>query len=522
MHLENLINKKYNKLLVLSYAGHQKWNCLCDCGSTCIKSGYSLTHNRVVDCGIKGKHPKIDMTNTNIGNWHIDKFLGGDMWLCTCKCGTQKQVSGYLLRQGKSKSCGCSKFENNRLSNTNFDLSEWNYTKNVINPTDISAHSKEKVWWICKQGHSYQQSVANKFDLNQSCPYCSGKLAIMGYNDLITLYPNIAKEFDVERNKPILLETLKPQSNIKIWWKCKFGHSWQTAPYNRIKGHNCPYCNNEKRKSFPECAIFYYLYQIDNTILHNDTSLGFELDVYIPNKHIGIEYDGANWHQDRDRDLRKNKKCEDIGITLIRIREQPLTILNSTSEDYIVSNEEELTNIIQIIIKQVYKQDIAINIDKDRTQIEKLKLSSPKERSLAFCRPDLSQEFDIEKNGGITPNDVYMGSNKKYWWTCNKGHTYRMTPYEKQSLKQCPYCSGRRGRKIKNIDTNEIFDTQIEAAKSINGHPEAIYRCCLGLLNKTGNYHWQYVYEKDEWTQWLERNNMKNNVIENGGGKDGE
>lgn len=30
-------------------------------------------------------------------------------WLCQCACGNQKIISGYSLRRGNSKSCGCSR-----------------------------------------------------------------------------------------------------------------------------------------------------------------------------------------------------------------------------------------------------------------------------------------------------------------------------------------------------------------------------------------------------------------------------
>ena len=29
------------------------------------------------------------------------------LWLCKCLCGAEKKVSGYSLRRGKTRSCGC-------------------------------------------------------------------------------------------------------------------------------------------------------------------------------------------------------------------------------------------------------------------------------------------------------------------------------------------------------------------------------------------------------------------------------
>ncbi len=61
----------------------------------------------------------IDMTGKKIGWWsviertdppaHVKSTLKQAWWLCKCKCGTQKPRTGGQLREGKTKSCGCSR-----------------------------------------------------------------------------------------------------------------------------------------------------------------------------------------------------------------------------------------------------------------------------------------------------------------------------------------------------------------------------------------------------------------------------
>lgn len=56
---------------------------------------------------------KSNFSTTPHGHWQPLEKAGPDasgrmMWLCECKCGTIKPVLAYLLRSGKSKSCGCS------------------------------------------------------------------------------------------------------------------------------------------------------------------------------------------------------------------------------------------------------------------------------------------------------------------------------------------------------------------------------------------------------------------------------
>ena len=73
---------------------------------------------------------------------------------------------------------------------------------------------------------------------------CSNRIIIAGYNDLETLRPDIAGEWDKWRNQ------LKPSevavhSNIKVWWVDYIDHHWEAKIGDRTKkngGTNCPYC----------------------------------------------------------------------------------------------------------------------------------------------------------------------------------------------------------------------------------------------------------------------------------------
>jgi GNAT superfamily N-acetyltransferase len=49
------------------------------------------------------------------------------------------------------------------------------------------------------------------------CPYCSGKVAIPGENDLQTLFPELAAQWDFEKNPGKPGETL-PGAHEKVWW----------------------------------------------------------------------------------------------------------------------------------------------------------------------------------------------------------------------------------------------------------------------------------------------------------------
>jgi hypothetical protein len=66
---------------------------------------------------------------------------------------------------------------------------------------------------------------------------------------------------------------------------------------------------------------------------------------------------------------------------------------------------------------------------------------------LATVHPEISKEWDYEKNSNITPHDVIGGSNKKRHWKCTKGHRWVMSPnkrYKNNKIVICPYCSNNK------------------------------------------------------------------------------
>ena len=126
---------------------------------------------------------------------------------------------------------------------------EWNYEKNNgLTPVDVSPNSNKKVWWKCSKGHEWQAIIQSR-NKGTGCPYCSGRYAIKGVNDLQTVNPALAKEWNYEKNNGLTPADVLPNSDKKVWWKCSNGHEWQATIGSRNKGSGCPICRkNKKRK----------------------------------------------------------------------------------------------------------------------------------------------------------------------------------------------------------------------------------------------------------------------------------
>ena len=134
----------------------------------------------------------------------------------------------------------------NDLATLNPQISrEWHYEKNNgLKPENFTIKSGKKVWWQCEKGHEWETAICNRTGGKTNCPYCSGQKVLKGYNDLATLNPELAKEWNVNKNLPLTAEDVTLQSNKKVWWVCSKGHEWETTVFHRYEGTGCPICTN--------------------------------------------------------------------------------------------------------------------------------------------------------------------------------------------------------------------------------------------------------------------------------------
>ncbi len=99
--------------------------------------------------------------------------------------------------------------------------------------------------WKCKKNHIWEVSPESRFSKKSvsGCPYCSNNKILIGFNDLKTLFPEIANEAHGWDPKEVI-----PGSNKKLEWICKLGHLWTTSPDQRTgrAKSGCPFCSNKK------------------------------------------------------------------------------------------------------------------------------------------------------------------------------------------------------------------------------------------------------------------------------------
>ena len=357
-----------------------------------------------------------------------------------------------------------------------------------LTPEDVIPGTKKQVWWQCDKGHEWKASVEQRCR-SKGCPICQNRRIIRKVNDLFTLYPELQEEWDFERNTKQPKEYTGGSSAV-VWWKCKKGHHWKAAISDRSRGYNCPECSEERRVSFPEKAILYYVKKIFPDVEANYRSkwLGQqELDIYIPEQIIAIEYDGEYGHSKpvcQKRDEKKNRLCQENRILLIRIREPLCPLLENSSVNYIMNSSKDLKEAIQFVLaklselteKNTLLVQSDIDISRDSAEIYSLIQYSEKENSLQNKAPDIVALWHPIRNKTLTPEFVSVASSKRVWWKGTCGHEWQSpVAYEVLSGK-CPYCTGKRILKGFNdlASQKPTIASQWNNQKNINLKPDEV------------------------------------------------
>lgn len=114
---------------------------------------------------------------------------------------------------------------------------------------------------------------------------------------------------------------------------CPKHGKFQQRAQDHLKGHGCPGCGYNI--SHNEQHIYEYVCNIvgkENVVQRNRTVMGgrHEIDIYVPSRKIGIEYNGMVWHsekygKDRNYHLNKLEACNKAGVRLIQIYEDEYT-----------------------------------------------------------------------------------------------------------------------------------------------------------------------------------------------------
>ena len=584
------------KVWWLGKCGHEWQAAVCDRVSG---KGCPYCANRKVLSGfndLQTKYPSLakEWHPTKNGNLVPTEILYGShkkvWWMCSNDHEWLAEVRSRTLQNTACPFCSGRRVKTgvNDLQTKYPELAaEWNYDKNGnTKPAEVAFGSNEKVWWKCSKGHEWQIEICNRTGRSKTgCPYCSNKRIIAGFNDLSSLRPNLAKEWNYEKNNGLedgngvdisTPDKVSPVSGNYVWWKCDKGHEWKAKISNRVNGNGCPMCT-KAGTSVPEQGVAFYLEQVCEVKQRIKISNN-EVDVFLPEYMIGIEYDGVFYHKPQHihKEIEKDKKLSREGVQVIRIKESDSNIIEDHKISYkfddMRSNYEwALNSLCRLLVQltgDVKFLNIDINVQRDLLKIRERIDLYVKKNSLSVLFPDIAKEWNFDKNGLLSPEMFTIGSDIKVWWKCSAGHEWQtsishrtsrgdkcpycsgkrmlkgyndfeswcianeskylleewdydknITPpsdYSSQSRERvwwrcsqghewqtrigqrttghgCPYCKGNGPKRVKNIETGEVFNSIALAGKKYNIRSQCISRCCLGEQKTAGGYHWELV-----------------------------
>ncbi len=172
-------------------------------------------------------------------HWKCEK---GHRWVVSVNNRTSVKDSNCPYCSGKKLLKG-----KNDLQTLYPDIAkEWDWKLNSNKPSDYFGNSNYKVHWVCAKGHKYEAKINDRTkSKGTGCPYCANKKVLEGYNDLQTFFPELAKEWNYDKNKNRPSQYTRFSSK-KVWWKCKQGHEWEAVISKRTLGRGCPYCSNRR------------------------------------------------------------------------------------------------------------------------------------------------------------------------------------------------------------------------------------------------------------------------------------
>jgi hypothetical protein len=107
-------------------------------------------------------------------------------------------------------------------------------------PATVRGKSHQKKAWCCPAGHRYEASIAHRTG-GRDCPYCSGNRVLVGFNDLATTDPMLAREA-VGWDSTMYSRG----SGVYLGWRCPLGHDYRARIPDRRAGNGCPYCSGQK------------------------------------------------------------------------------------------------------------------------------------------------------------------------------------------------------------------------------------------------------------------------------------
>ena len=353
-------------------------------------------------------------------------------------------------------------------------VTEWSPRNLPLSPEDISYGSKKVYWWKGKCGHEWEASAKARSQ-GEKCPICSGKRIIPGINDLASLMPDLAVEWSTKNPMPVTAVGIG--SHKKAIWQGKCGHEWEAVIRSRAAGAGCPYCShnmvlagfNDLEYLFPEVA---QEWSTDNLPL-----LPSQVTAFSNTKVWWVCKEGHSWHTHISTRAYGSSCPYCSGIKLLEGFNDLATTHPSLTEEWSGKNgvllpsevnHKSPRNVWWVCSNCGHEYQAVI-----KSRANGLKCPACAQRvvrsgynDLATTDPELSLEWDYEKNGTLHPTDISRHSMRSVWWKGPCGHSWKSKVYGRVFENAgCIYCARvdpkqLRKQWLQQYDFQVLFDDE--------------------------------------------------------------
>lgn len=381
------------------------------------------------------------------------------------KCNKKHSFKRSIINFSRSGIFKCPICDNKQLLVGTNDLEtrypdlaqEFDSVKNNMLPNNILfTNTDNSIWWLCKEGHSFQRSIWHRVNSTRACPVCNRELVIKGINDFETKYPNINNIWDYELNEKTP-DTISDRNNGKYSFACQKGHHYEAALRAEIyNDFQCLVCTfkliqlgvnslidtdaelakewspNDKRKPYEfhkhskynalwECPTCHgdYLYSI------NERKIGDDSCPYCKNRRVLTQFNSL---YAKDRELAKewSLKNERSAKKVLR-----------TSTKYGLWNCPICHGEYPYCIKERYLGDNSCPYCNNKKPL-------PGFNSLVDVDEKLSKEWSIFNKD--KPSEYLRDSSYAVLWTCPrcKGDYSYSIRNRKVGDNSCPYCNNKK------------------------------------------------------------------------------
>lgn len=339
-------------------------------------------------------------------------------------------------------------------------LKQWDYSRNTIDPTKIRPHKTDNVWWICEFGHSWQASVSSRVS-GRGCPICKSETQTSFPEQAIFYY--FKQLFSDAINRYIVdneeIDVFIPSLNLGIEYDGYYYHKNKNDKDKqkelilkklgitliRVKEIKKYLVDDTSNPNYYKQNEFIYIYASTHKELD---SLIYKIIEYIVNIFkLNVVVPSINVSRDRNK------------IYSLYVKSVKENSLNNLFPHIVKEWNYDKNNLIKPDMLTPYSNKIVWwKCDKGHEWEARISDRTLHKRGCPYCtnqrilkgyndlytiNPDLSSEWDYEKNGKLTPSDVGAGSTKKVWWKCKNNHEWKATVHDRQLGNECPYCSGK-------------------------------------------------------------------------------